>query len=151
MGELKTTPLRSKIMSQIHSKGGKGETLLAKKLWHEGFRYRRNYRKLPGTPDIVMTKYKIAIFVDGEFWHGYDLKKLKQRIHRNHNYWISKIEKNKARDKTKQAELESKGWVVLRFWEKNQVLKDVDSCIRRINEAVRKRTDEHLETKPRLK
>lgn len=67
-----TKEYRSKMMSKIRSTGGKAETLLAKRIWHEGYRYFRNYKKLPGKPDIAITKYKIAIFVDGEFWHGYD-------------------------------------------------------------------------------
>ncbi len=65
--KLETTPEVSKRMAKVHLKRGRAETLLAKKLWHEGYRYRLNYRKLPGSPDIAITKAKIAVFVDGEF------------------------------------------------------------------------------------
>ena len=68
--KLETTESISKRMANVSLKGGKAETDLAKALWHEGIRYRKNYRKIPGSPDIAITKYKIAVFVDGEFWHG---------------------------------------------------------------------------------
>lgn len=77
---LKTTPEVSKRMKALSHKKSKVESLLAKALWHKGYHYRLNYKKLPGTPDIALTKYRIAIFVDGEFWHGKDLKKNKRKI-----------------------------------------------------------------------
>lgn len=67
-----TDAATSRRMSNVKLKKGKAETLLAKQLWNKGYRYRLNYKKLPGSPDIVLTKFKIAIFVDGEFWHGYN-------------------------------------------------------------------------------
>lgn len=70
--KLDTTPEISKRMSNVRLKGGQAETILAKSLWHLGLRYRKNYKKLPGSPDIAITKYKVAVFVDGEFWHGKD-------------------------------------------------------------------------------
>ena len=91
-----TTPDVSKRMGQVHLKGGKAETTLAKALWHEGYRYRRNYKKLPGSPDIAITKYKVAIFVDGEFWHGQDWENRKAKLKSNREYWIEKIEENRA-------------------------------------------------------
>lgn len=75
---------------QSHGKS-KTEDLLAHALWKEGIRYRRNYKALPGKPDIAITKYKIAIFVDGEFWHGFNWKEKKKRIKNNRDYWIPKI------------------------------------------------------------
>lgn len=111
-----TKEYRSKMMSKIRSTGGKAETLLAKRIWHEGYRYFRNYKKLPGKPDIAITKYKIAIFVDGEFWHGYDWENQKlKRIHTNREYWIPKIEKNMAKDRQVNEELRNMGWIVIRF------------------------------------
>ena len=78
----------SKRMAKVHSNSGKDEIILAKKLWHKGIRYRKNYKLLPGKPDIAITKYKVAVFVDGEFWHGYNWPESKKYLHRNKDYWI---------------------------------------------------------------
>lgn len=130
---------RSKMMSKIKSTGGKAETMLAKELWHSGIRYFRNYKKLPGKPDIAITKYKIAVFVDGEFWHGYDWEnQKKKRMHTNREYWISKIEKNMKRDTIVNKQLEELGWTVLRFWEKSEVLKDLSKCVEIIQTEIAK-------------
>ena len=104
--KLETTPEVSKRMANVHLKGGKAETALAKALWAEGVRYRKNYRKLPGSPDIAITKYKIAVFVDGEFWHGYDWENRKGKLKSNRDYWIEKIEwdkKDTASDNVKES------------------------------------------------
>ncbi|MGH1647794.1 very short patch repair endonuclease [Enterococcus gilvus] len=131
---------RSKMMAKIKSTGGKAETLLAKYLWHEGIRYFRNYKKLPGKPDIAITKHKVAIFVDGEYWHGYDWDNQKnKRIHTNREYWIPKIERNMARDKEVNLKLEAMGWTVIRFWEKHEVLKDIDDCVDRVKRLIEER------------
>ena len=120
-------------MSKIRSKGGKAETMLAKALWHRGIRYRRNYKKLPGKPDIVIAKYKIVVFVDGEFWHGYDWEnQKKKRIHTHRDFWICKIEGNMERDRRQDKELKDMGWKVIRFWEKLEVLKDLNACVEKI-------------------
>lgn len=132
-----TKEYRSQMMSKIRSTGGKAETILAKALWHEGIRYFKNYKKLPGKPDIAITKYKVAVFVDGEFWHGYDWENTKtKRIRTNREYWIPKIEKNIERDRVVNKELENLGWVVIRFWEKHEVLKDTQECVGKILTAV---------------
>lgn len=115
-------------MSNVRLKGGKAEMLLAHSLWDNGIRYRKNYKKLPGSPDIAITKYKIAIFVDGEFWHGYDWENKKKHLKRNRKYWISKIEENMARDRRNDRILQDHGWTVLHFWEK-QVLKNINYCV----------------------
>lgn len=112
-------------MSKVHTKNGEDELVIRKRLWHAGIRYRTNYKKLPGTPDIAITKYKIAVFIDGEFWHGHHWKKHKARLKRNRDYWIKKIEYNMQHDKKVNAELEQLGWTVLRFWSK-PVLKNPD-------------------------
>ena len=85
-------------MSKVKLKGGKAETLLAKSLWHQGYRYRKNDKKLPGSPDIAILKHRIAVFIDGEFWHGKDWENRKVRLKNNREYWIEKIEENMARD-----------------------------------------------------
>lgn len=136
--KLDTTPEISKRMSHVHLKGGKGETILAKSLWHKGVRYRKNYKKLPGSPDIAITKYKIAVFVDGEFWHGENWEDRKSRLKKNRDYWIEKIEENMARDKRNDKTLREMGWVTVHFWEK-EVLKQTDKCIDTVLEKIRDR------------
>lgn len=122
-----STPETRKRMSKVKLKNGVAEQLLAKELWARGVRYRKNYKKLPGSPDIAITKCKIAIFVDGEFWHGYDWENKKHKIKSNKEYWIEKIEENIARDKRNDDLLMQQGWVFIHFWEK-EVKKDVSAC-----------------------
>ena len=133
--ELQTTPEISKRMANVSLKGGKAETLLAKELWHLGFRYRKNYKKLPGSPDIAITKYKIAIFIDGEFWHGEDWENRKAKLKSNRDYWIEKIEENIARDKRNDVLLKDLGWTPMHFWEKD-VKKDTFSCANKVIDVV---------------
>jgi len=126
--KLETLPEISKRMSNVKLKSGVAESMLAKTLWHRGVRYRLNCRTLPGSPDIAITKYKIAVFIDGEFWHGQDWENKKKRLKRNREYWIEKIEENMARDKRNDAVLKETGWTVIHFWEKD-VLKNLNVCI----------------------
>lgn len=126
-----TDEATSKRMSRVKLKKGHAETMLAKKLWHKGYRYRLNYKKLPGSPDIAITTKKTVVFVDGEFWHGKDWESRKSRLNRNRDYWIEKIEENIARDKRNNDSLNEQGWSVIRFWEK-EVLKDPDGCVEKI-------------------
>jgi DNA mismatch endonuclease (patch repair protein) len=129
-----TTLERSKLMSRIRGTNTKPEIALRKALWALGFRYRLNVKKLPGKPDIVIRKYKLAIFVDGEFWHGYQWKTKKPKIKSNTDYWIKKIEGNIARDKLNNRKLKDEGFTVLRFWE-HAIRKDIEKCVSRIIEA----------------
>lgn len=133
-----------KRMSNVKLKGGRAESLLAKRLWHEGFRYRLNYKKLPGSPDIAITKYKVAIFIDGEFWHGHDWENRKNKLKRNREYWIEKIEENIARDERNDLLLEEQGWMPIHFWEKD-VLKSTDSCVHKIVDALQVKYNETME------
>lgn len=130
-----TTPEISKRMSKIHLKRGKAETMLAKALWHKGYRYRLNYKKLPGSPDIAITKYRVAVFVDGEFWHGQNWQERKTRLRSNREYWIEKIEENIARDARNDDLLSYQGWSIIHLWEK-EVLKDLDKCVKYVEDAV---------------
>lgn len=114
--KLETTPEISKRMSKVKLKRNKVEIKLAKALWHEGYRYRLNYRELPGSPDIVITKYHIAIFVDGEFWHGKDFDIKKEKLHNNKDYWIEKIQENMRRDALIDKQLKEQGWIPIHFW-----------------------------------
>ena len=91
--KLKTTPEVSKRMKTLSHKKSEVESVLAKALWHKGYRYRLNYKKLPGTPDIALIQYRIAIFVDGEFWHGKDFDKSKEKLKNNKAYWVEKLKR----------------------------------------------------------
>lgn len=127
----------SKNMSRIRSKDTSIEVKLRKELWHKGYRYRKNYKKLPGSPDIVLTKYKIAIFCDSEFFHGKDWEVLKSRLEKGSNpdYWIKKIGRNRDRDVENDKKLLFLGWTVIHFWGKD-ILQNVDECIRVIEETI---------------
>ncbi len=127
-----TKAQRSRIMSRIRSKDTKAEVLLRKTLWHLGFRYRKNYRKLPGTPDIALTRQKIAIFVDGDFWHARDYRKHPgERIATRKKYWRKKLSRNVERDKEVNDALTQEGWLVLRFWE-SDIQKKLDTCVKNV-------------------
>ena len=129
-----TTPETSKRMSHVKLKHGAAETMLAKTLWRSGIRYRCNYKALPGSPDIAITKYHIAIFVDGEFWHGYDWENRKNDIKSHQEFWIPKIERTIQRDREVTERLQSEGWIVLRFWGK-EIKKNVSECADIIQKA----------------
>ena len=126
-----------KNMAAIHSKDTKPEILLRTYLWHQGMRYRKNYACLPGRPDIVITKHKIAIFCDSEFFHGKDWDKQKAKIEAgaNADYWVKKITRNMERDQRNDEELNRMGWIVIHFWSK-EIEKDVEACYYRIIEAI---------------
>ena len=132
-----TTERTSRKMSKIRGKNTKIEVVLRKALWDRGYRYRKNYKAIPGCPDIVITKYHIAIFCDGEFFHGKDWEVLKPKLKqgKNPDYWIKKIERNRSRDKEKDAQLLFLGWTVIHFWGKD-ILKKTDECIKVIEEAI---------------
>ena len=129
--KLDTTESISKRMSKVSLKGGAAEAALGKSLWSNGIRYRKNYRKLPGSPDIAITKYKIAIFVDGEFWHGENWEERKTKLKSNRDYWIEKIEENIARDKRVDSQLKELGWTPIHFWEK-EIKRDLPGCVHRV-------------------
>ncbi len=124
-----TKEYRSKMMSKIRSTGGKAEVMLGKSLWHQGIRYYRNYKKLPGKPDLAISKYKTVVFIDGEFWHGKTWDKVKsgQMVHKNREYWLKKISYNMKHDQQVNEELISQGWTVIRFWSR-EVEKNCDYC-----------------------
>ena len=130
-----TPEQRRKNMQAIKSKDTSIEIALRLALWHRGIRYRKNYKSLPGKPDIAITKHKLAVFCDSDYWHGYDWENRHQRIKSNREYWIPKIERNMQRDKAVTAQLQAMGWTVLRFWEW-QIKKRRDECVNTIMEAV---------------
>ena len=130
-----TPEQRKKNMRAIRSKDTTIELALRNGLWQRGIRQRKNYKGLIGKPDIVITKYRIAVFCDSDFWHGYDWENRKARIKSNQNYWIPKIERNMKRDREVTAALVEQGWIVLRFWE-HTIRKELEECVDDIQEAV---------------
>lgn len=133
-----TTEQRSKIMRSIGSEDTKPEITLRKALWNLGLRYRKNYKGIIGKPDIAFIGKKIAVFIDGEFWHGYNWEDKKQKIKSNKDYWVKKIEGNIARDKKYNKDLEEKGWMVIRFWQ-NEIENDLGGCIQKVQDAYEER------------
>lgn len=131
----KLTPeQRRKNMQANKSSGTKPEILLAKALFARGHRYRKNNKTVYGKPDITFKKIKLAIFVDGEFWHGKDWEKRKHSIKSNIEYWHPKIERNIARDIEVSEKLQQEGWTVLRYWDR-EVMKELERCIEEIEDV----------------
>lgn len=126
-----TTKVRSELMSKIRSKETKSEKQLRKVLWDLGIRYRKNVKILSGKPDIVISRYKFVIFIDGEFWHGYNWEEKKQKIKSNRGFWIPKIERNMQRDAFNNQILTEQGWKVFRFWD-SQIKKEFGQCLLQI-------------------
>jgi len=123
---------RHKNMAAIHSKGTKPEVIVRKGLWRRGFRYRLNYKRLPGHPDLVLRKYRTCIFVNGCFWHGHGTLPLTSPMggepdltdseccripSTNRSFWLRKIRRNKERDKEEQRKLAEMGWHCITVWE----------------------------------
>jgi len=132
-----TKEQRHRNMSNIKNKDTSIEVELRRALWNKGYRYRKNYKKLPGKPDIVLTKYKIAVFCDSEFFHGKDWEALKVQLEKGKNskFWIDKISRNRERDDSINKQLGFMGWTVIRFWGKD-IQKNVEECVRVIEEAI---------------
>lgn len=127
-----TKEQRTKNMRAIKSKDTKIELKLRKALWNKGVRYRKNFKIYDCHPDIVITKYKIAIFCDGDFWHG---KKTKYKVRTNERYWNEKIKRNVERDLENTILLRDNGWTVMRFWE-SDINSDLDRCVHEILVAI---------------
>lgn len=128
---------RHNNMSHIRGKDTSIEMKLRKALWYKGYRYRKNYKALPGSPDIVLTKYKIVIFCDSEFFHGKNWDVLKPRLEKDSNpdFWIKKIERNRERDDEIDKKLFFLGWTFIHFWGKD-ILNKTDNCVDVIEEAI---------------
>lgn len=124
-----TTKKRSKIMSTIRGKNSKPELLFRKALWNHNVRYRVDNKLLPGKPDVSIKKYGLAIFIDGEFRHGYNWNERKNTIKSNCRFWVPKIERNMQRDKEVNQQISHLGFTVFRFWSKD-IIKDLDRCIK---------------------
>ena len=123
-----------KIMSAIKSRDTEPELILRRAIWKQGLRYRVNMKNLPGKPDIVFTKAKIAVFCDSEFFHGKDFD-VKKKPATNPEYWEEKITRNMRRDQEVDAELKGLGWHVVRFWGRD-IVSDPDACVKAVEDII---------------
>jgi len=129
-----TPAQRRKNMRRIRSKDTSIEKKLRTALWHEGIRYRKNDKSLPGKPDIAITKYRVAVFCDSTFFHGRDFD-TKKPVDTNHDYWDKKIRRNMERDREVNEQLAAIGWTVIRFWD-SDINKNLSSCIEKVKEVI---------------
>lgn len=138
MADVFTKKKRSEIMSQIRSKDTKLETdfykFINQALYPKGLKYRKHYKKVAGSPDIVFVSKKLAVFIDGDFWHGYNFSKIKNRLPKK--YWRQKIGDNVKRDKRITKILKKGGWVVIRIWE-HEIKKQPAKALNRIIYALK--------------
>jgi len=127
--------MRSRNMSRVKNADTKIEVAFRRALWRSGIRYRKNYKPLPGKPDIVVTKHRIAIFCDGEFWHGKNWPAVKEKLRTRRSFWVGKIERTIERDTDNDKQLEALGWTVLRFWGKD-IEKNLELCVADVKDAI---------------
>lgn len=125
-------------MKQVKNKDSKIEIMLRRELWSRGIRYRKNVKTVTGKPDIAFIGKKIAVFIDGEFWHGYNWEVRKNDFKTNREFWIPKIERNMERDKEVTKALQESGWTVIRFWG-NEIKKNVIQCADIIQKELERR------------
>lgn len=118
-------------MGKIRGKNTKPELAFRKALWQSGYRYRIDYKKLIGKPDIALKKYKTVIFIDGEYWHGHNWEERREKIKTNREFWIPKIERNMQRDQEVNQALKEKGYTVFRFWE-TEVKNNLGDCLEEV-------------------
>ena len=128
----------SRNMKSNKGKDTKPELLLRKELWRRGLRYRKNYKELYGKPDIVFLGARIAVFVDGKMWHGYDWEHKKDDFKSRRDYWIPKIERNIEHDYEVTQELIALDWLVMRFWD-FEIKKNLQECADKIERAYNNR------------
>ena len=132
MGDNHTPQQRSYNMSRIHSKDTKPELLVRSWLWSHGYRYRLNVKSVPGKPDIVMRRYRTAIFVNGCFWHGHDGCKYFRMPKSNTEFWVTKINRNRQRDQKNYDVLLQNGWQVIVVWECQLIPSKIDHTMREV-------------------
>lgn len=139
-GKERDPSITHKIMSSIPSKDTEPELILRKALWRKNYRYRVNYKSIPGKPDIVFTKYRVVVFCDGDFWHGHNwvvrgLNSLDEELASYSAFWQNKIKRNIERDNEVNGILSEMGWTVVRIWE-SDIRKNVDNCVQIVKEAL---------------
>lgn len=117
MTDIRTSQQIHDTMSAIRGKNTKPELVVRRGLWSRGFRYRLNYKRLPGHPDLVLRKYKTCIFINGCFWHGHEGCKYYTVPKTNTEFWVNKVQRNKERDERVKRELNAMGWNCVTVWE----------------------------------
>jgi DNA mismatch endonuclease (patch repair protein) len=132
--------ITSKIMTAVRSKNTEPEWTLRRALFRLGLRFRIHYRKLPGRPDLAFPRQRVAVFVDGDFWHGGGWKErgfpsMEAQFGRRADFWITKIRSNVERDRRVNGELAALGWRVIRLWE-SEVRKKLEECVGRVHREV---------------
>lgn len=127
-----TPEQRSYCMSRIKGKDTGLEMRVRSELHRRGFRFRKHVKELPGKPDVVFTKAKVAVFIDGDFWHGYRFPAWEHKVS---DFWKQKINKNRERDRRNHRKLKEMGWTVIRLWQ-HDLERDFQECIERIIAAV---------------
>ena len=132
MSDVLTPTQRHRCMSHIRSKATKPEIAVRKWLWAHGYRYRLNVKSVPGKPDIVMRKYRTAIFVNGCFWHGHEGCKQFVLPKTNTDFWQAKIEQNRTRDTRIYDELMLAGWQVIVIWQCNLTKQKLDPTMQQV-------------------
>ena len=128
-----TPEQRSYCMSRVKGKDTGIEVSIRSALHRKGLRFRKHVKELPGKPDIVFVSAKVAVFVDGDFWHGYRFRTWETKVS---DFWKAKIAKNRERDIKNHRKLRRAGWTVARVWQ-HEVEKDLDSCVEKIASLVR--------------
>ena len=143
MSDVLTTEQRHRNMAAIHSTSTKPEVRMRHELWRKGFRYRKNDKRLPGSPDIVLPKYRTVIFVHGCFWHGHKDCKKYTVPKTNTDFWVEKVERNQQRDQDVWRQLEAKDWSVIIVWECELDKKRFDETIDRVEKEITKNGREY--------
>ena len=136
-----TTEQRSYCMSRIKGKDTGLETRVRSELHKRGFRFRKHLKELPGKPDVVFTKAKVAVFIDGDFWHGYRFPTWEHKVS---DFWKTKISKNRERDAKNYRRLRDMGWTVIRLWQ-HDLERDFEGSIRKIVSAVKNEAADSME------
>jgi DNA mismatch endonuclease, patch repair protein len=136
---------KKSAIGRVPGFGTQIELVLGSALWAAGVRYRKQYRKIPGRPDFVVPKAKLAIFCDSSFWHGRGWPASSAQFRTNREFWLPKIERNIRRDEEVNGLLAGLGWTTLRFWD-DEILKRTNECVTRVLDAIQKGTLRHDDT-----
>jgi len=140
-----TPAQRSYMMSRVRSVDTTPELAVRRLAHARGLRYRKHSKWLPGRPDLAFCAAKVAVFVDGDYWHGWRFPAWRQKLT---SYWREKIEGNRRRDQRNFRKLRKNGWLVIRVWE-HDIRQDAEGCMDRIETAVRKRSARKINGTPR--
>lgn len=132
MGDFLSKDRRSALMSRVRNRGTAAEQYVRRAVWSAGFRYRLNVRKLPGSPDLVLSQFRTVVLVQGCFWHGHDCRKGQKRPVTNRDFWNKKLDGNLARDIANQARLRKLGWSVFVVWE-CQLSEDTEALLENLH------------------